>query len=143
VSGVAVNRGTRVRASCHGTDRAVIKLNAVNIDCPNTSKQRKRVGAHDSYNRLWNVNTPKLLSCDIASTGVDFLRQGIFRVQIFCSVRAWLWFAMRVPPFPAVRPPWDRGPWRHGGTIRPGSQNHLSGVTQRGLLNSGIHGLTI
>ena len=47
MSGVAVDRGVRARA-CHGTDRAVIKLNAVNIDCPNTSKQRERVGAHDA-----------------------------------------------------------------------------------------------
>jgi len=39
MSGVAVNRGTGASACHAGIDHAVIKLNAVNIDCPNRSKQ--------------------------------------------------------------------------------------------------------
>ena len=67
VSGVAVDRGTRVRV-CHGIDRALIKLKAVNIHCPNRSKQE---GKRSSW-RLWDIGTAKSPSRNMVSTGVFY-----------------------------------------------------------------------
>ena len=53
---------------CHGIDRALIKLNAVNIHRPNRSKQE---GKRSSW-RLWDIGTARSPSRNMVSTGVFY-----------------------------------------------------------------------